>query len=196
MDNNKLIIGILIVIIVILAVGIFAINNTTAKEDTKLTIMSNSTINAGDSIKIKLTDFNNAPISNQTVNITIMEGNKTSSYYSVVTNEEGVGTLKIDKDHGNYTINCTYGGNSKYAGSNSVKNITIEEDSEVSQTQESVSSTQQSSSTKNPSGLTDAEIDAYIQRDLSEREKNGVTSDYDYEEAREFYSTVPPTGMK
>ena len=57
----------------------------------------------------------------------------------------------------------------------------------------SSSSSSSSSSSRHPSGLTDAEIDAYIQRDLNERAANGIYDGYDFQEARSFYENVPPS---
>ena len=48
---------------------------------------------------------------------------------------------------------------------------------------------------KYKSGLSDSEIDAYIERDLAVREANGVKTPYDMDQARSFYENVPPSGM-
>ena len=138
MDRNKLIIAGLIVVIVILAIGVFMAMPGTAKENTKLTVKAESPIHEGDTINIKLTDGNNTPIANQTVNVTITDKNNASSYYSVVTNAKGVGKLKLDKSEGKYSINCTYGGNENYTGNSTVKKIKIEK--EVAETSSSSSS--------------------------------------------------------
>lgn len=121
MDRNKLIILILIIVIMVLAAGIFSVSFH-AKEDTKLAFLSNSTIYEGDSIEIKLSDLNNTPISNQTINITV-DNNKS---YSVVTDENGIGTFSINESEGNHTLNCTFYGNENYEGNNTSKNITVE----------------------------------------------------------------------
>ena len=142
MDKNKIIILTLIVIIVALLVGIFATMPNFSKEDTKLRIATNSTITEGDYIKVKLTDLNKTPIANQTVNITIIDKDNSSSYYSAVTNDKGVAKLKSDKDAGEYGVKATYGGNNIYTESNATKNITIKE--EVVEAQ--LSSTDSSSS--------------------------------------------------
>lgn len=134
MENKHIIILVLIVIIVALLVGIFATMQHTNKQDTNLTFKCNSTIKDGDSIKIQLTDANGSAIANQTVNVTITDKDKSSDYHSVETNDQGIGTLNIDKNSGNYTITITYAGNDNYAGCNATKEITIEE--EVTQTQE------------------------------------------------------------
>ena len=56
MEKNKIIILALVVVIVIIFVGIFLSMPHMSKTDTKLSFKSNSTIDEGDSIKIKLTD--------------------------------------------------------------------------------------------------------------------------------------------
>lgn len=124
MEKNKLIIIALIIIIIVLLVGVFAVMPNMNKQDTNLTFENQSTLNEGDSLKINLTDANGTAISNQTVNITITD-DESNSTYSVVTNGNGTGTLKLDKTAGNYTVTATYGGNDKYKESNATKKITI-----------------------------------------------------------------------
>ena len=193
MDKNKIIILALVAIIVVLAIALFASMSADNKIDTKLTINCNSTLYKGDSISVKLTDLNGTPIVNQSINITIIDSDNASSYHSVVTNDEGVGEFKLDEEVGNYTINCIYNGNDIYVGNSTTKKITIKE--EVVEQEISTSSSANAQSKTYASGLTDDEIEGYIQRDLNERAKNGVEGSYDYEEARQFYENVPPTGM-
>ena len=127
MEKNKMIILALIVVIAALLVGMAAMMMPNmGKQDTKLKFKSNSTLTEGDSLKVKLTDANGTAIANQTVNIIITNKNK-STDHSVVTNEKGVGTLKMDKDSGKYNVTVSYGGNDKYKGCNVTKKITIEE---------------------------------------------------------------------
>lgn len=139
MDKNKLIMTVLVIIILILAVALFA-TNYHAKDDVKLNIISNSTLHEGDYIKVKLTDLNNTHITNQTINITITDENDTSSYYSTVTNNKGIATLKLDKFEGNYTVNCTFDGDENYNGNSTSKKITIEKDVVEAQANNSYSS--------------------------------------------------------
>ena len=188
--NTLIIIGLVIVIIALLA-GLGFSMMAPAKEDVKLTILNNDTINEGDSVEIKLTDANDTPIAGQTVNIAVADENGTCENYSVVTNEEGIGGVALNKSGGTYTVNCTFAGNEKYAGSVVSKKITVEKISSAEQVSSSSTATQ----SKYASGLSDSEIEAYIQRDLDERAKNGVQGKYDYQQAREFYENVPPTGM-
>ena len=128
MEKNKIIIIALIVIIAALLVGMVAMMMPNmAKKDTTLTFKGNSTIDEGGSIKIKLTDDNGNVIAGQTVNVTVKDKDKASSYYSVETNDQGIGTLKLDKDAGKYDVTVTYAGNDKYKSCNATKKITIEE---------------------------------------------------------------------
>ncbi len=146
MEKNKIIIIALIVIIAALLVGMVAmmVPNMT-KTDTSLTFKGNSSIEKGDSIKIKLTDVNGNAIAGQTVNVTVKDKDKASSYYSVETNDQGIGTLKIDKDEGSYDVTANYGGNDKYKQSNATKKITVKEEV-VAESQSSSSSSSDSRS--------------------------------------------------
>lgn len=141
-DKHKIIILVLIVIILALLVGLAMVMPNTNKKDTNLTFKGESTISEGDSIKIQLTDDNGTALANQTVNITVTDKDKASSYYSVVTDANGTGELKFDKSAGEYNVTATYNGNENYAGSNANKKVTVEE---VQTTSTSSSSSQSSS---------------------------------------------------
>ena len=144
MDKNKIIIIALVIIIIALLIVIAFPMFSNAKQDTKLIITSNSTLQEGGSINVKLTDLNETPISNQSINITVTDTNKTSSYFSVVTDENGTGILKLDKSEGNYTVKCVYGGNDSFNGNDTSMEITIEK--RVAETQSSSSSSSSSDS--------------------------------------------------
>ncbi|WP_458455913.1 Ig-like domain-containing protein [Methanobrevibacter sp.] len=151
MDNNKIIIIVLIAIIAALLVGIFAMMPNASKQDTKLTFESNATLTEGDSLKIKLTDDNGTAIANQTVNVTITDKNNTSDYHSVVTDGNGTGKLKLDKDSGKYNVTISYGGNDNYAGCNASQKLTIKEKEKAVEAQTSSSSSASSSSSESSS---------------------------------------------
>ena len=127
MDKNKMIIIALIIVIIALLVGMFTIMPHINKKDTNLTFISNSTLNEGDSIKIKLTDSNGNLLVNQTVSVTIIGSNNASSSYSIVTNETGFGDLKLDKIAGEYNVIVEYGGSDNYAGCSNAQKLTIKE---------------------------------------------------------------------
>ena len=134
MDRNKLIIIALLVIIVVLLVAIVAVTSNFNKTDTHLEIMGNDTLNKGDALQIKLTDADGTALSNQTVAIAITDSSgKTSDYHSVVTNDEGIGSLKLDKTDGEYDVTVSYDGKDNCNPSNVTKKIIIKE--KVAETQ-------------------------------------------------------------
>ena len=158
MENKNLIIILLVIIVILIAaIGIMFFNSAVAKEPTKIKITSNSTITEGESLKIKLTDANGTAIANQTVNVTITDNDKSSDYHSVVTNEKGVGKLKMDKDAGKYKITVTYDGDDKYTGCNATKKITVAEEA----ADESTTGNEQISSSEPSSSSSESEDDGY-----------------------------------
>ena len=128
MNRNRLVFAGLLILIAVLSVGMVMAVSDTNKTATKLTIKAKSPIHEGDKIKIKLTDVNNTPISNQTVKVTITDKEKNSYKYSVVTNKKGVAKLKLDKGEGKYKIKCKFRGNDKYNATQKTKKITVEEE--------------------------------------------------------------------
>ena len=128
MDNNKILIIGLVVIIGILLVGIFAIVPNLLKEDTILNFNSASTLKEGDTLAVVLVDDNGNPIAGEKVNITVTDSNGSSDYHSVLTDASGNGKLKLDKGPGDYQITISYGGNNKYKESSASKKIKIEEE--------------------------------------------------------------------
>lgn len=124
MEKNQIIIIALIVIIAALLVGIVMMPNI-AKKDTNLSFKSKSTLNEGDSLKIMLTDVNGNPVAGQNVNITITDKDNSKSYYSVVTDNNGEGKLKLDKTKGKYDVSISYSGNNKFKECDATKKITI-----------------------------------------------------------------------
>ena len=133
MERDKIIIIALIAIIAILLVSIIAIMPNIMKKDTQITINSKSTLNEGDSIKIRLIDENGVAIANQNVNISINNGTVTD-YHSITTDNQGIGKLELDKKAGSYDVCVIYSGNDNYKGCNATKMIKIEEVAEAEPT--------------------------------------------------------------
>lgn len=167
MERNKIIIIALIVVIVALLIGMVAMMvPNMMKKDTTLTFKGKSTIEEGNSIKIILTDVDGSTIAGQTVNVTITDKNKAKDYHSVETDENGVGTIKLDKDAGKYTITINYGGNDKYKSCNATKKITIKEkEAEAESSSSSSSSSTPSAYAYKSDGTpmySQAEVDRYM----------------------------------
>ena len=164
MNRNRIIILALIAVVAVLLVGLVAMTANTTKEDAKLTFKSNSTLARGDSIEVALTGANGTALANQTVNVTLTDSNMTSDYHSVVTNNEGIATLKVDKDGGNYTVTVSFAGDGKYNGCNATQKITVEDAVEESQPVASTASSD--SSTKDPDAIYyDSQYNIYYDSD-------------------------------
>ena len=133
MDKNWIIIIALLLVIIALLAGLVFMMSNNGNAESKLTISCNSTVEIGDSIEFKLTDANGNPISNENISITITNAENTDSYYSVATDENGIGVLKLDKSPGKYDVNAIFNGNGKYAKSSDSKTITIEEEASASE---------------------------------------------------------------
>ena len=111
------------------------------------------------------------------MNVTVTDKNNASDYHSVVTNEKGVGTLKLDKDAGKYTVTVIYGGNDKYNGCNATKKITIEE--EVVEAE--VTSSQSQASSGNPYSVNNLppSNDPYPETSREQIDENTVMQKYE-----------------
>lgn len=127
MDRNKIIIIAVIVIIIGLFIGFTVTMETPSKKASRIVITSNSTLKVGDDITVRLTDLKGEPIKNETVNITLFGKDGSINYNSVITDKNGIGTLKIEKSPGKYTNNATFSGNDEYAGNNTSQKFIIEE---------------------------------------------------------------------
>ena len=175
MNKNYLVIIILIIIIILLSAGILLSFNH-AKWDSKISIKSNNTLYEGDSINVRLTDLNNTPLVNKTVNITITSGNGLSNITSNITNDKGIIKLEFNNS-GNYSINCTFLGDENYTGNSTLKNITVKE--EVIETEYSYSNSYSSSG-----GKSDSEVVAWKKEVLGDdydAKADPYNSEYDKE---------------
>lgn len=171
MENKKIIIILLLIIIVLaVAVGFLLLNPIKAKEPTKLQISNNTTLTENDNLTIKLTDINGNPIFNQTINVSITDKDGAVNHKSVVTNEKGKAILEIDKNPGNYSINCTFEGSDNYTNCTVFKTINIKETENTDSSQYSSYDSQSHSSQSSngdyrpavdSSGITREEADKY-----------------------------------
>ena len=199
METKNIIIILLVIVVVVLAVilGSMFMPSLNAQKDSKIAIVGNKTLHEGDNLTVKLTDLNKTPIGKGAVNVTVTDKKgKVVMNESVKTNSKGKASVDLDLKPGKYSVNVTFGGNDNFTGNSTSKNITIEEKAAE---EAPASSTADTSSYSEPktyaSGLTEEEVEGYIQRDLDERAKRGINEPYDYEGARQFYENVPPTGM-
>lgn len=122
--ENKNIIIILIVIIVILAAAVGVMfSQQIAKEKSNLKI-ADKKINVGDSLVVVLTDSHGNPIENETISIKLTDNDGITIDEKITTNSKGKAKFKME-EKGNYSAECKFEGNDKYAQVSIADNITV-----------------------------------------------------------------------
>ena len=122
MEDNKIIIILLCVIIAILVVGVVVFSQVT-KEGSNLSI-ANKKLNVGDSLVVKLTDSEGKTIANQTVKVKLTDEDGTVIDEEITTNAEGSAKFKME-EKGKYSVECKFDGNGQYASSSTAGNISV-----------------------------------------------------------------------
>ena len=128
--ENKNIIIILVAVVIVLAViaGAMFMQQSHAKEPTKLKITSESKQTEGGKLKIQLTDTNKTALSKEIVNITVTDKKGKTVVDDVVkTDTKGKAKLDLNLKKGKYTVNVTYGGNENHTGNTTAQKLTIKE---------------------------------------------------------------------
>ena len=122
MEDNRIIIILLCIIIAILVVGVFVFSQA-AKEDSNLSI-ADKKISVGDSLVVKLTDSKDRPIANQTVKIKLTDDDGKTIDEDITTNSKGKAELKME-ENGKYSAECRFDGNGQFASSSTSDKITV-----------------------------------------------------------------------
>lgn len=120
--KSKSIITIVIIILVIL-IGAFLFIQAHS-HNTKVDVISNSSLKNGDKVQIVLTDEYRNVYPNESVQIKILDESGWANYYAVVTDNSGEASVVLSTlDNGNYTIHTNYNGtlfNKPYHGVDSL----------------------------------------------------------------------------
>ena len=142
MESKNIIIILLVIIAILgLVAGVMFLQQTSAKEPTKIKITSNKTLYKGNNLSIKLTDLNKTPLSKEKVNITIKNSKgKIVVNKTLKTNDKGNAKLDLNLKKGKYDVTVSYGGNENYTGNNTTQKLTIKEEAKQSTNEESYSS--------------------------------------------------------
>jgi hypothetical protein len=124
MRARPILIILIIVVIIVLAclMGPKLLTTQFQKQDSHLEFTSNTTMYKGDNITVRLSDVNGTGIPNAKINISVIN-EEGADKYSVVTDSNGVGHLKIDRINGKYTINCTFEGDWTYKPSHTIQRV-------------------------------------------------------------------------
>ena len=117
----------IIIIVLIVAMGAFFFIQSNS-HNTKVDVISNSTLKNGDMVQIVLKDEYRNVYPNEKVHIKILDDSGWADNYNVVTDNEGEASVVLAGfDNGNYTIHTNYNGtlfNKAYHG---VDNLVIDD---------------------------------------------------------------------
>ena len=126
MDYNKIIILLIAIILIILVAGTVFLMNP-SKEESKIVVLSNDTLHAGNTFSVALRDLNENPIANENLTIEIRDNtSRVVITEQLTTNNDGNASLEINNiSSGSYFVSISFNGNDKYKESNLTYNLRI-----------------------------------------------------------------------
>ena len=108
MKTKNIVIAIVIILIIAIAAFMYIQANS---HNTKVDVISNSTLKNGDSVQIILNDEYRNVYPNEKVHIKILGDDGWGNNYDVVTDNEGEASVVLSTyENGNYTIHTNYNG--------------------------------------------------------------------------------------
>lgn len=120
--NTKNIV-IVVIVILIIAVGAFFFIQANS-HNTKVEVISNSTLKNGDMVQIVLNDEYRNVYPGESIHIKILDDSGWANNYDVVTDDQGEASIVLSTfENGNYTIHTNYNGtlfNKAYHGVDSL----------------------------------------------------------------------------
>ena len=127
LDKRVTILSIIVIILIsMLVILCFGSNfSSIFKQETDLTITSNSTLNNGDNFTVKLTDSDGELIANKTICISLTDDEGNVNNLNVTTNEKGIASFGINANSGNYSSKCVFLGDDNYDSSNVTHKVSI-----------------------------------------------------------------------
>lgn len=127
LDKRVTILSIIVIILIsMLIILCFGSNfSSIFKQETDLTITSNSTLNNGDNFTVKLTDSDGELIANKTICISLTDDEGNVNNLNVTTNEKGIASFGINANSGNYSVKCVFLGDDNYDSSNVTHKVSI-----------------------------------------------------------------------
>lgn len=112
--NSRDLVVICVTIILLLAIGIFMMTNSSSAETTILSMTSSSMLTEGDSLILKLNTENESSIANQKIQINLThEDNGITENFTLKTDSNGECKLE-DLPAGNFSLMAKYNGNKNY----------------------------------------------------------------------------------
>ena len=127
LDKRVTILSIIVIILIsMLVILCFGSNfSSIFKQETDLTITSNSTLNNGYNFTVKLTDSDGELIANKTICISLTDDEGNVNNLNVTTNEKGIASFGINANSGNYSAKCVFLGDDNYDSSNVTHKVSI-----------------------------------------------------------------------
>lgn len=127
LDKRVTILSIIVIILIsMLVILCFGSNfSSIFKQETDLTITSNSTLNNGDNFTVKLTDSDGELIANKTICISLTDDEGNVNNLNVTTNEKGIASFGINANSENYSAKCVFLGDDNYDSSNVTHKVSI-----------------------------------------------------------------------
>ena len=123
---SKTIISVVIVIVII-SIAAFAFVSANS-HNTKINIVSNSSLKNGDKIILELSDEYRNVYPSQPIDIKILDDSGWAEKYSVVTDSNGQASLQLKGlKNGNYTVHCNYNGTLFNKADHSISSLTIDD---------------------------------------------------------------------
>ena len=122
MNKNNVLVVILVVIIALIGITVFLMPS---QEESNLSVVSNSSLYAGDSFQINLSDIEGMGIANKSVIVTLNGSDNNSTEFNLTTDEKGLASFVIDKNPGNYSAFCVFEGDENYTSSNTTQNLEV-----------------------------------------------------------------------
>ena len=107
--NLKAIVTVVIIILIILFGGFLFVQGNS--HNTKVAVISNSTLKNGDAVQIVLTDEYRNVYPGEPVHIKILDDSGWANNYDVVTDNSGEASVVLSTyENGNYTVHSIYNG--------------------------------------------------------------------------------------
>ena len=126
MDKTKAIL-IAVIVIVIVAVASFAFISANS-HNTKIEVLSNSTLKSGDFIEIVLTDDYRNVYPGEVIDVKILDDSGWATKYQATTDNNGKAAVElITFENGNYTVHCNYNGTLFHKETKSVTHLVIDD---------------------------------------------------------------------
>lgn len=123
-SRAAIIAAIVIIIIAILSFAYISGNS----HNTKITVLSNSTLKSGDVIEILLSDDYRNVYPGEVIDVKILDDSGWANKYQATTDENGKATVElVTFENGNYTVHCNYNGTLFNKESKTVEPLVIDD---------------------------------------------------------------------